>query len=93
MEYQEKVQAAFVELLAAITEKSAEEVTEHLEDNMHDSLGVTSVQLFPLLAGLEEQFDIELDYAEFITDVKTAKEGIAYVSKLLRGKEQKNGSV
>ena len=87
MECQEKVQSAVVELLAAVTEKSVEEVTAHLDDSMHDSLGVTSVQLFPLLAGLEEQFDVEMDYAEFITNVKTAREGIAYVSKLLQGKE------
>lgn len=87
MECQEKVQSAVVELLAAVTEKSAEEVTAHLDNSMHDSLGVTSVQLFPLLAGLEEQFDVEMDYAEFITNVKTAREGIAYVSKLLQGKE------
>ncbi len=87
MENREKVQSAVVDLLAAITEKSTEEVTKHLDDNMHDSLGVTSVQLFPLLAGLEEKFDIEMDYAEFITNVKTANEGIAYVDKLLLGKE------
>lgn len=83
----EKVKEIYVRLLTEITEKPEEEVMSHLEDNMHDALGVTSVQLFPLLAGLEEELDIEMDYAEFITDVKTANEGITYVSNLVQGKE------
>ena len=79
-----KVKEVYVKLLAEITERSQEDVMGHLDDNMHDALGVTSVQLFPLLAGLEEELDIEMDYAEFITDVKTANEGIAFVSNLVQ---------
>lgn len=77
------VKNTFINLLAESAGKDVATVEANLDSNMHDALGVTSVELFPLLAGLEETFDIELDYAGFITDVTTANEGIDYVVKTI----------
>lgn len=77
------VKTTYINLLAESIGKDAATVEANLDANMHDVLGVTSVELFPLLSGLEESFDIELDYAGFITDVSTAKEGIDYVMKTI----------
>ncbi|MBQ9066907.1 MAG: acyl carrier protein [Clostridia bacterium] len=74
-----RIKDTYVKLLAESIGKDTATVEANLGNNMHDALGVTSVELFPLLSGLEEAFDIELDYAGFITDVQTANEGIDYV--------------
>ena len=83
MDNYQKVKDVYVDILSQSTGKGREEVLQHLEKNMHDVLGVTSVELFPLLSGLEETFGIELDYADFITNVESAKDGIEFVLKTI----------
>jgi acyl carrier protein len=53
--------------------------TSFLED-----LKATSVQFFPILAALEDEFDIEIQYQDFRREGKTVGEAIAFIEKLAR---------
>ena len=53
--------------------------TDFLED-----LKATSVQFFPIIAALEDEFDIEIQYQDFRRNGKTVKQAIDFVEKLAR---------
>jgi acyl carrier protein len=51
--------------------------TRFLED-----LKPTSVQFFPIMAALENEFDIEVQYQDFRRNRKTLKDAIDFIEKL-----------
>jgi len=54
------------------------------ETNFLEDLKATSVQYFPIIAALEDEFDIEIQYQDFRREGKTIKEAIDFVEKLAR---------
>jgi len=49
-----------------------------------DDLKATSVQFFPIIAALEDEFDIEIQYQDFRRNGKTVKQAVDFVEKLAR---------
>lgn len=54
------------------------------ETSFLEDLKATSVQFFPIIAALEDEFDIEIQYQDFRREGKTVKEAIDFVEKLAR---------
>lgn len=54
------------------------------DTNFLEDLKATSVQFFPILAALEDEFDIEIQYQDFRRNGKTVGEAIDFVEKLAR---------
>ena len=83
MATKETVTQAVLELLAALTKKDVEELSENLDADFEKDYHFTSLEYFPLLSGLEEKLDAELDYADFLTNVHTVNQAIDYTVKVL----------
>jgi acyl carrier protein len=54
------------------------------ETSFLDDLKATSVQFFPIIAALENEFDIEIQYQDFRRNGKTVKDAIDFIEKLAR---------
>ena len=54
------------------------------ETSFLDDLKATSVKFFPIIAALEDEFDIEIQYQDFRRNGKTVKDAIDFVEKLAR---------
>lgn len=65
------------------TGKSEEELEANLDADLNDDLKLTSLEYFPILSGLEDTYDVDIDYADFLTKVKTLNQAIAYVEALV----------
>lgn len=83
MENGNRVRDAVIELIAVVKEKTAVEISANLDASFEKDYQFTSLEYFPLLSGLEEKFDIELDYAAFLTDIHTIREAIDFVAKAI----------
>ncbi|MBP3399632.1 MAG: hypothetical protein J6K75_07740 [Erysipelotrichaceae bacterium] len=75
----ENVRNFYLGVLSQLLEKSEEELAECKDSRMIEDLGMTSMQLFPLIGALVDEYDIDVDYADFLTNVHTVNEGIDYV--------------
>lgn len=80
----ETVRNSFLSILAQLLGKTEEELGECEDSRMIDDLGMTSMQLFPLIGALVDEYDVDIDYAEFLTDVHTVDDGIEYVFSKLK---------
>ena len=54
------------------------------ETSFLDDLKATSMQFFPIIAALEDEFDIEIQYQDFRREGQTVKDAIDFVEKLAR---------
>jgi acyl carrier protein len=77
-EIEEIMLTAMVKVFEIPREKITHE-TSFLED-----LKATSVQFFPIIAALEDEFDIEIQYQDFRRNGKTVKDAIDFIEKLAR---------
>ena len=59
------------------------EIAANLNASLTEDFHLSSLQYFPLLGGLEDRLNIELDYSGFLTDVHTVNEAIDYVAKIV----------
>ena len=80
---QTRVKDAVIELLATVTERDVAEIATNLNASLTEDFHLSSLQYFPLLGGLEDRLNIELDYSGFLTDVHTVNEAIDYVAKIV----------
>lgn len=85
---EKNVQDVFIQLLAESADQTEDFIRENRNEDMEEKLGVTSVELFPLLSGLEDAFNIDLDYAGFLTNVKTVNQGIEYITNMIKGENK-----
>ena len=80
---QTRVKDVVIELLATVTERDVAEIAANLNASLTEDFHLSSLQYFPLLGGLEDRLNIELDYSGFLTDVHTVNEAIDYVAKIV----------
>ena len=80
---QTRVKDVVIELLATVTERDVAEIVANLNASLTEDFHLSSLQYFPLLGGLEDRLNIELDYSGFLTDVHTVNEAIDYVAKIV----------
>ena len=68
--------------VAAATNKSTEEVAAVADSSFVDDLGMTSLEIFPLISKLEDEFDIEIDFADFLSKAGSVNAAVAFVDSL-----------
>ncbi len=83
MVMKEDVTKTYLGILEKILEVKEGELASKLDERMIEDLGMTSMQIFPLIGELVDQFDIDIDYAEFLNNVHTINEGVDLVMKQL----------
>ena len=73
------VEQAVVDLVCRLLDKGHEEIEKRQDESLVDGLGMTSMQLFPLIGTLAEEFDVDINYADFLAQAHTINESIAFV--------------
>lgn len=68
---------------SAATGKGTEELEANLDKDMSTDLGLTSLEYFPILSQLEDTYDIDIDYSDFLTKVKTLNQAVSYMEALV----------
>ncbi len=63
-------------IIADVLNVDPEEIT--METTFVDDLGADSLDLFQVIMGIEEEFDIEID-AEDTEDIKTVEQAVALI--------------
>lgn len=78
----EEIEEIMLSAMEKVFEKPRSAFTP--DTNFLEDLKATSVQFFPIIAALEDEFDIEIQYQDFRREGKTIKEAIDFVEKLAR---------
>lgn len=84
MDLHEQVTDAFATIISNILNKPKEEIQSNLDAKLKEDFNMTSLQYFPLISGLEEKFDIEVDYAGFLTKALTVNDGIDFILAMVK---------
>ncbi len=67
-------------IIAEVLNVDADEIT--METTFTDDLGADSLDLFQIIMGLEEEFDIEIP-AEAAEDITTVEEAVGMIKKAI----------
>lgn len=78
----EEIEEIMLAAMEKVFERPQSEFTH--DTNFLEDLKATSLQFFPIIAALEDEFDIEIQYQDFRREGKTVGEAIAFVEKLAR---------
>ena len=73
--------SAIIDIVAQVTKRSPDDLAKQCDAHFSDELDMTSVQFFPILADIEEKFDIDIDYSEFLAKVTSINTCRAYLSE------------
>ena len=71
-----------VAAVAQASDRTVEEVEASADAAFFADLGMTSIQVFPLISELEDQLDVEIDFADFLTQAKTVNQTVTFVAGL-----------
>jgi acyl carrier protein len=77
-----EIEEIMLTAMTKVFEIPREKITD--ETSFLDDLKATSVQFFPIIAALEDEFDIEIQYQDFRRNGKTVKDAIDFIEKLAR---------
>ena len=83
MDSHEQIVGVFINIIAKILEKPKEDISSSLDASFRDDFAMTSVEFFPLIAELEEVFDFEIDYHDFLVNVHTINQGGDYIFEII----------
>ena len=81
------VRSTIVKTVADAIDKTAEEVEAQADANFSDDLGMTSVQIFPIISDLEDQLDTAIDFSAFIAEATSVNAAVDYVSGLVNAED------
>lgn len=81
-ELRERIKKTLLEAMANVFKMSEEELGGLMEKDLIKDLGATSLQYFPVIAALEDELDIELQYQDFRRNGKTIASVIDYVESV-----------
>lgn len=84
MTVSEEIRETMLASMAQVFEKTEEELSVNADADLLDELKATSQQYFPIIAALEEQFDIELQYQDFRREGRTINKAIEFVEDVYR---------
>ena len=73
--------SAIIDIVAQVTKRSPEDLVEQCDAHFSEELNMTSIQLFPILADIEERFDIDIDYSEFLAKATSINKSAAYITE------------
>jgi acyl carrier protein len=77
-----EIEEIMLTAMEKVFEKPRSEFTP--ETSFLEDLKATSMQFFPIIAALEDEFDIEIQYQDFRREGQTVKDAIDFVEKLAR---------
>jgi len=86
MSSREQIVDVFADVISKILEKNKDEILLNLDAKFKEDLNMTSLEYFPLIGTLEEKFDIEIDYHDFLTNALTSNDGIDFVLEIIGSK-------
>ena len=72
-----------VKSVADAINKTTEEVAAQADASFSDDLGMTSVQIFPIISDLEDQLDADIDFASFLAQATSVNKTVDFVAGLL----------
>jgi acyl carrier protein len=78
--HREEVQTRVKKVISEVLEKNVSEIGDHA--NFVTDLGATSLQSIRLVAGFEEEFNIEMDEDKSL-QVQTVSEAVTFISAYL----------
>lgn len=78
----QEIQSIVTTKVAEVIGSTPEEVAAAPEASLIGDLGMTSIQIFPLISELEDQLDVEIDFAEFLTKAKTVGGTVEFIASL-----------
>lgn len=84
MELREQITKAVLSSMATAFETSEEELSKQMDKDLIKELNATSRHYFPVIAALEDELDIELQYQDFRRNGKTITMAIDYVEAVYR---------
>ena len=73
--------SVIIDIVAQVTKRSPDDLSQQCDAHFSDELDMTSVQFFPILADIEECFDIDIDYSEFLAKVTSINTCTAYLTE------------
>ena len=76
----EEVQARVKKVISEVLEKNFSEIADHA--NFVTDLGATSLQSIRMIAGFEEEFDIEMDEDKSL-QVQSVSEAVTFINSYL----------
>ena len=76
------VKETVVKVVADTTSKSVEEVAAAADASYIDELGMTSIEIFPIISELEDQLDVEIDFAAFLSQATSVNATVAFIEAL-----------
>ena len=88
MDIREKVTEIIERTVADVFMFEMDYVAANHELKFREDLATSSVQYFPIVAALEEEFQLEIDFHEFQYESGTIKLAIDYVVKLYNEKHK-----
>ena len=84
MAIRDDIRGVLMEAAGRVFGMSAEEAAKHADENLVRELGATSQQYFPIIAALEEELDIELQYQDFRREARTLNEAVDFVADVYK---------
>lgn len=84
MSTRDEVKNTVVKILAEVTEKDPQEISENLAASLKDDYKMTSMEYFPLISGLEEELNIEIDYSAFLLKAITVNDCIDFINEIVK---------
>lgn len=79
----EKIETTVIGIVAQCTKKDVSEIEKQKDARFKEDLSLTSMEYFPIIAELEEQLNIEVDYSDFLNKALTVNDCIRYVTNLI----------
>lgn len=81
MDIQEKVRKSVIFNVADIFMKDEKFIEENMDVVFRSQLGASSIEIYPLIAAFEDEFDIALDFHDFENNATTPQNTINYLLK------------
>jgi len=82
MDAKERIANSFFDNMADVFLLDREYLQSNPELKFKEDLAAKSMQFFPLLAAMEEEFDIEIGLRDFQYECRTLAEAIDYIVKI-----------
>lgn len=79
MEVRNTIIKTILSTVAEVFSMDEEALKQNMDIKLIEDLGATSVQFFPIIAALEEELDIEIQYQDFRREAKTINKAIDFV--------------
>jgi len=73
--------SAIIDIVAQAVKRSPDDLSKQCDADFSGELGMTSVQSFLILADIEERFDIDIDYSEFLAKATSINKSAAYITE------------